>query len=500
MRTVCIEGQKILLLIIIGLWPLNCAAQSKQPNKPAAKNAESESQDTLRQAAALFEVGQAAHQRGEWEKAIENYTAALKLDPSLWQIELQLGLASLSLNRLADARKAINRVIEQLAQYDDSSDQRQALARAQVALGEVALAEAKPEEAEKAFRRALELNPKAARAHTGLAEIKLSKHQHTEAIAEAKAALEAGDQRASTYALLGEALTIARQYDEALIVINELLKREPRNAAALRYRAEIFLVRKDHSGAINDLRTAIAVESRLQDRLRLAELYTRTKRYDEAGTLYQQILKDEPASNEARTGLAIMLLESGKAGEAITQLETLLENEPKNATIRAQLAELYLPKQPEKALEQYAAAAKLTPNNLSYKIGVGAALVKLRRFQEAVPGLQHVLAENPKDEVAYFAHTNLATALFELDDFASAAREFVWILNHQREQKRAAITLYFLGICFDKLGDYEQALKAYEQFLSLATTDNQLEIDKIKLRLPALQRQIREGKGIRKKQ
>ena len=284
------------------------------------------------------------------------------------------------------------------------------------------------------------------------------------------------------------------------MVLNELLKLEPRNAASLRYRAEISLVRKDHSGAINDLRAAIVVEPRLQDRLRLAELYTRAKRYDEASTLYQQILKDEPTSNEARTGLAVMLLESGKAGEAIAQLEALLENEPKNAAIRAQLAELYLPKQPEKALEQYAAAAKLTPNNLSYQIGVGAALVKLRRFQEAVPALQRVLVENPKDEISYFAHTNLATALFELDDFANAAREFVWILNHQRERKRAAVTLFFLGICFDKLGDYEQALKAYEQFLSLATTENQLEIDKVKLRLPSLQRQIKEGKGIRKKQ
>jgi tetratricopeptide (TPR) repeat protein len=283
-------------------------------------------------------------------------------------------------------------------------------------------------------------------------------------------------------------------------VLNELLKREPHNAAVLRYRAEISLARKDHSGAISDLRAAIMVESRLQDRLRLAELYARTKQYDEASAHYQQILKDEPASNEARTGLAVILLESGKASEAIAQLEALLETEPKNAAIRAQLAELYLPKQPEQALEQYAAAAKLAPNNLSYQLGMGAALVKLRRFQEAVPALRRVLSENPKDDLAYFAHTNLATALFELDDFANAAREFVWILGHQRQQKRVAVTLYFLGICFDKLGDYEQALKAYEQFLSLATTENQLEIDKVKLRLPSLQRQIKDGKGIRKKQ
>src|SRR5205823_12518655 len=125
--------------------------------------------------------------------------------------------------------------------------------------------------------------------------------------------------------------------------------------------------------------------------------------------------------------------------------------------------------------------------------------VKLRRFEEAVGVLKQVLEQEPKDDLAYFAHTNLATALFELQDYASAAREYVWILERQRDQKRAAITLYFLGICFDKLGDYEQALKAYQQFLGLASADNQLEIDKVKLRLPSLERQIREGKGKRKK-
>jgi tetratricopeptide (TPR) repeat protein len=195
------------------------------------------------------------------------------------------------------------------------------------------------------------------------------------------------------------------------------------------------------------------------------------------------------------------MIESGKGAEAVAQLESLIKTEPNRADLRAQLAELYLPAQPEKALEQYLAAAKLEPSQPRHQIGVAAALVKLKRFQEAVNVSRQALAQNPNEDLAYFAHTNLATALFELDDFPNAAREFVWIFDHQRkrgDQKRTAITLYFLGICFDKLGDYEQALKAYEQFMALASTDNQLEIDKVKLRLPTLRNQIKEGKGKRK--
>ncbi|MBI3428331.1 MAG: tetratricopeptide repeat protein [Acidobacteria bacterium] len=432
------------------------------------------------------------------ERAIEHYTAALKLEPSLWQIDLQLSAANLALNRLALARQAIEKVIEHLSQYADSLELKQANVRAQLLLGEIALAEAKKEEAEKAFRKVLELNPQTARAHAGLAEMFLSSNKFNEAAAEAKIALDTGDQRTNTYALYVEALIAAHRHDEALSVLNELLKREPGFTPALRYRAEVFAARNDFNSAIKDLQAALTFEPRLQDKLRLAEWLARTKQYDRASALYQQALKDDPANKEAQTALAALLVESGKGAEAIAQLESLIQTQPNRADVRAQLAELYLAAQPEKALEQYSAAAKLEPANPAHQLGVGAALVKLRRFQEAVPALRPVLAAKP--ELAYFAHTNLATALFELDDFANAAREFVWILNQQREQKRAAITLYFLGICFDKLGDLEQAQKVYEQFLSLASAENQLEIDKVKLRLPPLKRQLEKGQGKHKKE
>ncbi|MFN8004789.1 MAG: tetratricopeptide repeat protein [Acidobacteriota bacterium] len=115
--------------------------------------------------------------------------------------------------------------------------------------------------------------------------------------------------------------------------------------------------------------------------------------------------------------------------------------------------------------------------------------------------LRPLTGQNLREDLAYVATTNLATALFELDDFPNAARVFVRVLEFQQrrgDQKRAAITLYFLGICFDKLGDLEQALRAYEQFLSLASPENQLEVEKVKLRMPSLQRQLKEGKGKKK--
>src|SRR5205085_2252062 len=235
-----------------------------------------------------------------------------------------------------------------------------------------------------------------------------------------------------------------------------------------------------------------------QTKLHLAALQAQAKQFNEAIALFQEVLKEDPNNADARVGLTAAMIESGQAGDAIAQLEQLIKAEPNRAALHAQLAALYLPKQPDKALEQYKAAAALEPKNANHQVGMASAMVKQRQFQEAVDVLRPVLDSNPKEDIAYFAHTNLATALFELDDFPNAAREFLWILDHQAkrgDQKRAAISLYFLGVCFDKIGDYEQALKAYEQFMTLASPDNQLEIEKIKLRLPSIKRQIEKGQS-----
>jgi tetratricopeptide (TPR) repeat protein len=484
-----------LTLIILALLLFVSSAAGQKKSVPKKTDA---GEEQTRAAAELFEAGQTAHQAGDLSKAIESYTEALKRDPSLWQAEFQRGLAYLSLNRRAEARASMQRVNEQLAQFADSPELHQISARVNVALGEIFLAESNPVEAEKAFRRALELNQGSARAHSGLAEVLLAGGKHDEAIAEAEAALKAGDDRAATFSLLGMAQVVGGQYDKALPNLTEALKRDPKNLVALSYRADLFISQKRFAEAIADLRSALEIEPLVRTKLRLAAAYLEMKKYPEGIALYQEVIKEEPSNAEALTALAVAMIESGKGDEAIAQLESLIKAEPNRADLRAQLAELYLPAQAEKALEQYTAAAKLEPSQLNHQIGIGSALVKLRRFQDAVASLRQTLARNPKEELAYFAHTNLATALLELDDYPGAAQEYIWIFNYQKnrgDRKRAALTLYFLGICLDKIGDFEQALKAYQQFLSLASAENQLEIDKVKLRLPSLQRQIKEGKG-----
>ena len=130
----------------------------------------------------------------------------------------------------------------------------------------------------------------------------------------------------------------------------------------------------------------------------------------------------------------------------------------------------------------------------SHKPAFAAALVQLRRFADAVTILRRVVAADPDN---YAAHANLATALDELKLYEEALAEYKWIA---RARPDIAVTHFLIARVYDLLGEYKLALEAYETFLARADRAvNQLEIEKVNLRLPSLRDQIRRGVKPRKK-
>ncbi len=105
-----------------------------------------------------------------------------------------------------------------------------------------------------------------------------------------------------------------------------------------------------------------------------------------------------------------------------------------------------------------------------------------------------MVRSNPEN---YAARANFATALYESKRYAEAIPEYEWIVNAKPE---IAVAHYFIATSHDYLGEYPEALASYEKFLSTADAKtNQLEIEKVKLRLPTLHRQIQLGEGVKKK-
>ncbi|MDQ1522345.1 MAG: hypothetical protein QOE47_269 [Pyrinomonadaceae bacterium] len=186
---------------------------------------------------------------------------------------------------------------------------------------------------------------------------------------------------------------------------------------------------------------------------------------------------------------------------AIADVETALKAAPDSAQLRARLAnfhalagEKYRTTEPDKSLTHYRRAAELAPTSINYATGYASALVQARRSAEAVPLLRRILASAPDD---YAAHANLATALDALKQYPDALVEYRWL---NRARPDLPVTYFLLARAYDLTGEFELALAAYETFLAKAdAAQNNLEMEKVNLRLPNLRKQIKLGQGVKKK-
>ncbi len=136
----------------------------------------------------------------------------------------------------------------------------------------------------------------------------------------------------------------------------------------------------------------------------------------------------------------------------------------------------------------------MQPDNVDYATGFAAALVQARRFTEAITLLRRVIAAAPDN---YAAHANLATALDGLKLYEQALVEYQWLAQAKPEN---AVVYFLIARCYDLLGEFESALLNYEKFLAQANAQqNELEIEKVQLRLPSLRNQIKRGAGAKRK-
>jgi tetratricopeptide (TPR) repeat protein len=439
----------------------------------------------------LFERGQNAHARGDWEKALEFYEQALKVRPEFPEAEFQKGGVLVSLGRLPEAEAAFKRAIALKKNWSLPYS----------GLGALFLKQSRDTEAEAMFRQALAIDPQDAIALRLLADQKLRGGAPKEALELARKATSAKDAPASSWVVLAMAERANGDQAAAKKILDQVLDDDPANLAALIERADLSTEAKAYDAAIEDLKTAD--KSKPGDKTilsRLAYVYQQAGRIDEANTAAKAAgLKVEPATGAGRTNVTgtpeeIEAANSNDPNIARPALEKLIEKNPRSAFLLARLGASYRTDKPDKALELYRRAAEIEPNSPEYAVGYASALVQARRFGEAVSVLNEVVKGHSDN---YAARANLATALYEMKQYAAAIPQYEWLLSAKPD---VVVAYYFIATAHDYLGEYPDALSAYEKFLAVADAKtNQLEIDKVKLRLPSLRRQIQLGEGVKKK-
>ena len=116
--------------------------------------------------------------------------------------------------------------------------------------------------------------------------------------------------------------------------------------------------------------------------------------------------------------------------------------------------------------------------------------MQAKRLEQAIALLRKIATIAPDNATV---HTNLATALFAAKRYIEAKVEYQWIAA---KLPNRPIVNFLLGVTHDQLGEHLDAMANYQQFLRLADpVTNQLEIDKVNLRLPSLERIIKSERG-----
>jgi tetratricopeptide (TPR) repeat protein len=438
----------------------------------------------------LFERGQSAHARGELEKAIGFYEQALKVRPEFPEAEFQRGSALATLGLLPEAEKAFRLAISYKKNWSLPYS----------ALGVVLVRQSRDKDAEPVFRQALAVDNKDAVALRMLSELRLRAGDPKEALELAKRATANAEAPASAWVTLAIAERANGDKTAAKSALNHALQDEPENVPALLERADLFKDEKNFDLAIADLRVVAKLKPDVKDfSWRLFDALQEAGKPDEALAVaksagLQVKLTTANPGGVVGTPDEIEAANSDDPAVARKALEKLLEKNPRSAMLLGRLGASYRTDDPKRSLEFYRKAAELQPNAPEYALGYGAALVQARRFDEAAHILRQVVKAVPDN---YVARANLATALYESKHYPEAIPEYEWILTTKPE---IVVAHFFIATAHDYLGEYPEALASYEKFLTIADAKtNQLEIDKVKLRLPKLRRQIELGEGVKKK-
>jgi tetratricopeptide (TPR) repeat protein len=433
----------------------------------------------------IFNRAQQAHAKKDYEQAVELYDEALKLKPEFPEAEFQKAGALVALNRLAEAEKSYRRAMQL----------KPAWALPPAALGVLlARAPGREREAEPLLRRALELDPKNMAATIALAELKSREGDDAGSLALLRHATEITPDDASLWVARARAERSAKDSAAAAKSFARAIEIAPSNVEARLGRVDLALESGDKAGALEDMR---ALEAQSKDDWRLAvavaNRYGLAGRSDDARRVYDSLPAGAKNSEEGRRLYAALTeLPCSDAPEARAALENLIAADAKNAKALACMGSLTRTSDPQRSLEYYRRAAEAEPRDVDYAIGYAAALVQLRQFEQAASILQRVLQVAPDK---YEAHANFAAALYELKLYKRAIVEYKWISQARPD---LAVTQFFIATAHDHLGEYEEALEAYETFLAHADPRvNQLEIEKVNLRLPSLRKQIKLGEGVK---
>ncbi len=306
--------------------------------------------------------GTALAHEGKYESAIQHYKAALRLDPHLPGLYLNLGLAYFKSKRLPEAATAF----EEAVRADSNSFQARAL------LGMSYYGSARYADAAPQLKLASAAQPDNLELRYTLAQSYLFSNQYPEALAEFKFLLSKNPDSAPAHVLLGETLDASnrvaaattefeaavkatpvppdahfglgylywkqRRYEDACREFEAELAAVPLHAQALAYLGDAEMHTDRAKAAESHLRRALGLDKTLRlVYLDLGILLAARNASEEAAHNFREAIRIDPSKPDAHYRLARLWSSLGRQQEAQAEFEkvkSLAEEQPPPPLVR----------------------------------------------------------------------------------------------------------------------------------------------------------------------
>jgi tetratricopeptide (TPR) repeat protein len=139
---------------------------------------------------------------------------------------------------------------------------------------------------------------------------------------------------------LARVLSYVQRYDESIAEYKKVLKKKPDLTQAKLEMAKVMAW-----AGYTDQAQTILESFALQDldpetRIELADIYAAQKEYDQAISIYQEYLDDNPQNNRIRLKLAQTLSWASEYEKSLQHYKTLVAKHPKDIQLRRQYAQV----------------------------------------------------------------------------------------------------------------------------------------------------------------
>ena len=372
-----------------------------------------------------FSLAKMHESREEYREAISEFEKAIPLDPTSGQLRVEFAE---TLWKAGENRRAVQECQEAIKLDPESSAPHFLLGSIYSTLRTTDQAQVLDQAIEE-FERTVELEP-----------------DHTQALFD-----------------LGRLHLGKKNYQKAVDILNRFIRLRPWISQPYLLKARAHIELDETQGAIESLETSFDyVETNLENLKLLGNLYEQTGQREKARDLYSRSLNSK-TDPDIRFRLALLLTNENQFVEAVSILQELVEDFPKNVRINISLARAL------RGNNKYADAAEVikralqdNPNHYRLNYVLAELVALLGERQEAIERFLHLRDISESTQRINAIEINLALLYQRTRQFDKAVELFRAVIQKSPDDEIAKLRLVY---ALKDAGRLQEALSLSEQLL-----------------------------------